>query len=39
MVEHAIKRDRALVAHPRFADNRAADADYDLEEAMAWLRR
>ena len=34
MVEHAIKRDRALVAHPRFADNRAADADYDLEEAI-----
>ena len=34
MVEHAVKRDRALVAHPRFADNRAADADYDLEEAI-----
>ena len=34
MVEHATKRDRALVAHPRFADNRASDADYDLEEAI-----
>jgi len=34
MVEHAIKRDRALVAHPRFADNRASDADYDLDEAI-----
>ncbi len=34
MVEHALKRDRALVAHPRFADNRAADADYDLDEAI-----
>jgi len=33
MVEHAIKQDRALIAHPRFADNRASDADYDLEEA------
>ncbi len=34
MVEHALKRDRAFVAHPRFADNRASDADYDLEEAV-----
>ena len=34
MVEHAVKRDRALVAHPRFADNRAADADFDLDEAV-----
>ena len=34
MVEHAVKRDRAFVAHPRFADNRASDADYDLEEAV-----
>ena len=34
MVEHAVKRDRALVAHPRFADSRAADADFDLEEAI-----
>lgn len=34
MVEHAVKQDRALVAHPRFADNRASDADYDLEEAI-----
>jgi GTP-binding protein HflX len=34
MVEHAVKRDRALVAHPRFADIRAADADYDLDEAI-----
>lgn len=34
MVEHAVKRDRALVAHPRFADNRASDADYDLDEAI-----
>lgn len=34
MVEHAVKRDRAYVAHPRFADNRASDADYDLEEAV-----
>lgn len=34
MVEHALKRDRAYVAHPRFADNRASDADYDLEEAV-----
>ena len=33
-VEHAVKQDRALVAHPRFADNRASDADYDLEEAI-----
>ena len=34
MVEQAEKRVRALVAHPRFADNRASDADYDLEEAI-----
>jgi len=34
MVEHAVKRDRAFVAHPRFADNRAADADFDLDEAI-----
>jgi len=34
VVEHAVKRDRAFVAHPRFADNRASDADYDLEEAV-----
>lgn len=34
MVEHALKRDRALVAHPRFADNRASDAEYDLDEAI-----
>ena len=34
MVEHAVRRDRAFVAHPRFADNRASDADYDLEEAI-----
>jgi len=34
MVEHTVKRDRALVAHPRFADNRASDADYDLDEAI-----
>lgn len=34
MVEHAVKRDRAFVAHPRFADNRASDAAYDLEEAV-----
>lgn len=34
MVEHAVKRDRALVAHPRFADNRASDAEYDLDEAI-----
>jgi len=34
MVEHAIKKEQAIVAHPRFADNRAADADYDLEEAI-----
>ena len=34
MVEHAVKQDRALVAHPRYADNRASDAEYDLEEAV-----
>jgi len=34
MVEHSVKRDRALVVHPRFADNRASDADYDLDEAI-----
>lgn len=34
MVDHAVKQDRALVAHPRFADNRASDANYDLEEAI-----
>ncbi len=34
MVEHALKRDRALVAHPRFADNRASDAEHDLDEAI-----
>ena len=34
MVEHAVMRDRALVVHPRFADNRASDADFDLEEAI-----
>jgi len=34
MVEHVVKRDRALVAHPRFADNRASDAEYDLDEAV-----
>jgi len=34
MVEHVVKRDRALVSHPRFADNRASDAEYDLDEAV-----
>ncbi|GGX58041.1 GTPase HflX [Litorimonas cladophorae] len=34
MVENAEKKVRALIAHPRFADGRAADADYDLEEAI-----
>lgn len=34
MVENAVKKVRALIAHPRFLDGRAADADYDLEEAI-----
>ncbi len=34
MVETADKKVRALVVHPRFADDRAADADYDLQEAI-----
>lgn len=34
MVENAIKQTRALIAHPRFADARAADATYDLQEAI-----
>ena len=34
MVENAPKRSRALVVHPKFTDNRASDADYDLEEAI-----
>ena len=34
MVEHAVKKEQAFIAHPRFADNRASDADYDLEEAI-----
>lgn len=34
MLEHEVKVQRALVAHPRFADARSGDADYDLEEAV-----
>ncbi len=34
LLEHEIKIQRALVAHPRFADARSGDADYDLEEAV-----
>lgn len=34
MYEIAEKIQRALVVHPRFAGVRAADADYDLEEAV-----
>jgi GTP-binding protein HflX len=34
MVDNAVKKVRALIAHPKFSDGRAADADYDLEEAI-----
>lgn len=34
MYENDAKTERALVVHPRFAGVRAADADYDLEEAV-----
>lgn len=34
MYDIAEKTQRALVVHPRFAGVRAADADYDLEEAV-----
>lgn len=34
MYEIDVKTERALVVHPRFAGVRAADADYDLEEAV-----
>ncbi|MEL6687103.1 MAG: GTPase HflX [Pseudomonadota bacterium] len=34
MLEHEVKVQRALVAHPRFSDARSGDADYDLEEAV-----
>jgi GTP-binding protein HflX len=34
LLEHEVKIQRALVAHPRFADARSGDADYDLEEAV-----
>ena len=34
MLEHEVKIQRALVAHPRFSDARSGDADYDLEEAV-----
>lgn len=34
MLERDIPRERAIVLHPRFANNRADDADYDLEEAV-----
>lgn len=34
MLEHEVKIERAFVVHPRFADARSGDADYDLEEAV-----
>ncbi len=34
MLEREIPREKALVLHPRFANERAGDADYDLEEAI-----
>ena len=34
MHEHEVRPERALVAHPRFGNARAGDADYDLEEAV-----
>jgi GTP-binding protein HflX len=34
MLEREIPREKALVLHPRFANERAGDADYDLEEAV-----
>ncbi len=33
-IEHDVRVERALVAHPRFSDKRSGDADYDLEEAV-----
>ncbi len=33
-IEHEVRVERALVAHPRFSDKRSGDADYDLEEAV-----
>ena len=34
MHEHEVRPERALVAHPRFGNARAGDAEYDLEEAV-----
>lgn len=34
MLDLEVRIERALVAHPRFADARSGDAEYDLEEAV-----
>jgi len=38
MYDSAVQIEAALVAHPRFVDVRASDADYDLEEAIGLAR-